>query len=921
MKNLLLGIAACSLTLSSFAQEGFVCGHDEMRRRLIESDPTFLQREAEYEAEIQQLIRDNAEFRDDHVMITIPVVFHVLHLGGEENVSDEQIHSAIDVLNRDYNKLNINEADPSVDLNTALQHFQDIAGDVRITFALPTIDPLGNCTNGIDRIYSVETLRGRDESKIHPWPRGRYLNVWLTDVIESGAAGYAYKPGSVEGFGQIRDGIMIRHDYTGEIGTSNPNYSRALTHEVGHYFNLDHTWGSTNEPVVGPCGDDGVEDTPLTRGHNNCTNRYDYQCSQTPINAVLNFNDVTTGSGTTDPTPLPQPIAAHNAGTNIADTVGVAIDLSAFTANGLSANSEVAGEFAFSGWSTDSGTIDTGKYYDFYLAPRSGMAMNAQQIQFKVRRSEDGPRNFAVRKDPFNTNQSINIAANPNLQNIPGGGNVVYFVNDSATGFINVIANLGNFPDPTVGVGFRIYAWNADTPEGYFAIDDVQVNGTTGQIENVENFMEYAYCQKLFTEGQTERMRAALESATGQRSSLWQESTLQQVGIAEGFQMNCAPIADFYAMPGGGSGGFNNPVIPYPPLSCSGTTVMFKDNSGGGEANSWSWTFQDGDPATSTDENPTVTFNSSGWKAVTLTVSNDLGSDTKTSDFEVYIATPEEAMVGLGTYGFEQANVGTWPFLHENYEGNITNWRHYQGAGHSGNSCIMLNSGDRDEMDFIDVANSGDYDDLISPLLDLSGMQDVTLSFWYSYSTQTTSMDEATERLEVHRSTDCGRTWSPLTTASASTLDDEDLITNGNSTTPGSWQYKEFNIPNQALTDNVRFRFRFVSSEFSNNLYLDDINIAGPVGIEDATGNGQMSVFPNPTNDRFFVQMTGMDVHPTEITLMDSRGAIILQKVYLPQGGNGITISSSDLGIADGLYVIRASNNEGTSTQKLTVGR
>ena len=918
MKNFLLGIAACSLTLSAVAQEPFVCGHDEMRRRLIESDPNFLQREAEYEAEIQQLIRENAEMRDEYIMVTIPVVFHVLHLGGRENISDEQIHDQIDILNRDYTKMNINEAIPDVDLDNAIPHFQDIAADVRMQFALPTIDPYGNCTNGIDRINTVETLRGSDESKLRPWPRGKYLNVWVTDIIESGAAGYAYKPGSVEGFGQIRDGIMIRHEYIGSIGTSAPYTSRALTHEVGHYFNLDHLWGATNEPAIGPCGDDGVEDTPLTRGHNNCNNRYDYQCSETPISAVFNFADVTTGSGTTDPTPVPQPIASHNAGTNIADTIGIAIDVSSFTASGVSGNSEVAGEFAFTGWSTDSGNVDTGRYYDFYLAPRSGMAMNAQQIQFKARRSEDGPRNFAVRRAPFNSNAVLNAAGNTALQ--LQTGNVLYFVNDEAAGPFNITANLGATTDPTQGVGIRIYAWNADTPEGNFSIDDVQVNGTTGQIENVENFMEYAYCQKLFTEGQSERIRAALESSTGQRSSLWQESTLQVVGIAEGYQMDCAPIADFYAVPGA-TNGFSNPPIPYPPLTCAGTNVMFHDNSGGGEATAWSWTFQDGEPATSTEENPLVTFNSSGWKSVTLTVSNDVGSDSKTSDYEIYIGTEEEAMQGLHAYDFEQNNIGMWPFIHENYEGNITSWSRYTGTGHSGSACLVLNAGDRDELDFIDQDNSGDYDDLISPLMDLTGVTDATLSFWYSYSTRTTDLEEATERLEIQRSTDCGRTWSFLTTGSASTLDDEDLITNGNSTTPGAWHFKSYNIPANTLTDNVRFRWRFISSAFSNNLYLDDINIGGPVGIEDATGNGRMSIYPNPTNDRFHVYMSGMDVHATEITLMDSRGAIVLQKTYVPQGGNGIMISAAELGIAEGLYVIRASNDEGTSTQKVTVGR
>src|SRR5690606_18935799 len=115
MKHFLLGLAACSLTLSTFAQEPFQCGNAELRQRLIETDPTFLQREAEYEAEIQELIRNNAEFRDEHVLVTIPVVFHILHLGGRENISDEQIYSELEILNRTFRKMNVNEAITDVD--------------------------------------------------------------------------------------------------------------------------------------------------------------------------------------------------------------------------------------------------------------------------------------------------------------------------------------------------------------------------------------------------------------------------------------------------------------------------------------------------------------------------------------------------------------------------------------------------------------------------------------------------------------------------------------------------------------------------------------------------------------------------------------------------------------------------------------
>ena len=912
MKNILLGLAACTVSLATLAQEPFSCSTDEMRRRMIEMDPSYLAREAAYAEEIRQLIANNTTMRDEHPVITIPIVFHILHLGGAENIPNEQIYEQMRILNEDFRKLNS-------DTSVLVPFYQDLATDARIEFRLPTLDPLGNCTNGINRIYSVETLRGRDESKISPWPRSKYLNVWVAQILESGAGGYAYLPGSAEGPMQWRDGIMIRRQ---QFGTSGGSDQRSLTHEIGHYFNLIHVWGQTNEPEV-ECGDDGVEDTPITAGHDNCTQPgilYDYECSSSPITTEFDFFWVPTGGGNPDPTPIEETYVI-----NVTDTIGVGFDVTPFSAEGVGSGSEIEGEYAFAGWDPEaadgatvadlsSGSIDLGRYYEVTFTPRPGMAMDATQLTFEVRRSNDGPRSFAVRMGPgFGTNLSVSGGAA-----IQVNSSGAHFVADDDSEWITINVNLGSGPAmPYDPVTIRFYAWNAETAEGHFSIDNVDINGTVGKMENVQNFMEYSFCIHMFTADQVERMRAALLSPVGQRNTLYSEETLQAVGIADGFQAACPPKADFYAIPGAPS--FTNPTIPYPKITCVGENVQFRDNSGGEEATSWEWTFQDGDPATSNEQNPIVSFTSTGWKSVTLTVSNANGSDTKTSPFELLISGPEDALQGLASYSFEEP-VGMWPFVHANYENNITYWDRYVGAGHSGNASMRLNAGDRNFLD-LDPMNDQDYDDLISPNLDLTGVQDATLSFWYSYSTMTTDLEEATERLEIHRSTDCGKTWNYISSIGQSTIEDEDLITNGNSTLPGGWRFRSYNIPSNMLTENVRFRWRFISSAFSNHLYLDDINIGGPVGINEAIGNTTMSVYPNPTNDHFFVEMAGMDVLSTEVTLMDGRGAIVFQKNFAPQGGKGIMISSRELGIANGLYVLRVSNDEGTSVQKLTVGR
>lgn len=120
------------------------------------------------------------------------------------------------------------------------------------------MDPQGNCTNGIDSVKTPETLRGDDRAKMNPWPRDKYLNVWIAERMRDGVAGYAYYPGTFEGPVQrLADGIIILNDYIGAIGTSNPFRSTTLSHEVGHYLNLPHVWGNNNG--VEPGGEQAPE--------------------------------------------------------------------------------------------------------------------------------------------------------------------------------------------------------------------------------------------------------------------------------------------------------------------------------------------------------------------------------------------------------------------------------------------------------------------------------------------------------------------------------------------------------------------------------------------------------------------------------------------------------------------------------------
>jgi PKD repeat protein len=280
-KTLAFAIIIALTSYPLFAQVKTPCSTHDANKRMESLFPDEV-RKAE-----EQLEEETIEFSQNRsanaVIYTIPVVFHILHTYGSENISDAQILDAVNILNRDFNKQNADTAN-------IVSAFTGIAANVGVEFKLAKLDPQGLCTNGIDRIYTPLSNIADDDAKLNVWPRNKYLNIWVARGIASGAAGYSMYPSSVaNAFGAAVDGIMILHNYVGSIGTGSASRSRALTHEVGHWINLPHPWGNSNTPgVASNCNiDDGVSDTPNTVGWTSC-NLNGASCGS-PIDNVQNF--------------------------------------------------------------------------------------------------------------------------------------------------------------------------------------------------------------------------------------------------------------------------------------------------------------------------------------------------------------------------------------------------------------------------------------------------------------------------------------------------------------------------------------------------------------------------------------------------------------------------------------------------------
>jgi len=262
------------------------CGADQYLQMNINSNPNIvneMQAIEEYTLRWMATHDNPASLRET---ITIPVVVHVVWKNEEENISLAQIESQIDILNKDFRKLNI-------ELPNVPNEFQDRIADVELEFCLASKAPNGQITNGItytqtniNSIGDTDAVMFSNMGGDDSWGRDKYLNIWVAK-LSSGIFGRATRPG--EATSPEVDGVVIDPRYFGSEGLAAENapfnLGRTATHEVGHYFNLQHPWG----PEDGICSeDDGVDDTPKQGwSHSGCPSHPQQSCSTDDL--FMNF--------------------------------------------------------------------------------------------------------------------------------------------------------------------------------------------------------------------------------------------------------------------------------------------------------------------------------------------------------------------------------------------------------------------------------------------------------------------------------------------------------------------------------------------------------------------------------------------------------------------------------------------------------
>ncbi|MDB4089347.1 M43 family zinc metalloprotease [Flavobacteriales bacterium] len=420
----------------------------------------------------------------------------------------------------------------------------------------------------------------------------------------------------------------------------------------------------------------------------------------------------------------------------------------------------------------------------------------------------------------------------------------------------------------------------ADTPNtiGWQTCNTAGVS--CGSLDNVENIMEYSYCSKMFTNGQKTRMRAALTSSIGGRNNLISAANQTSTGIFS----NIICKADFSA---------ENST------ACENTPVQFYDNSYHNPT-SWSWTFDSGNPSSSSDQNPVVTYASAGKHNVSLVVTNANGSKSTIKNLYMTILPSWGAALPYSE-SFETSEAqfkSKWETVIDD-DANIS-LSNFNSTGSK--SALIRNF----------VMSENQVGEIISPSLNLTGNSSVNISFDYAYARQTTSSGESVQFLI---SNDCGNTWVISRGVNPST----GHINSEFSPTSSQWASQNIAISSSFFSPNFRFKFKLKNGN-GNNFYLDNININNIVGIDELDVLTSVNIFPNPITNKATIELDVSKDSEVSIYLLNTIGEIVqqvLNKQSVSQGNSKFEINKNDL--SKGIYFVNIEVNGIRKVNKLVI--
>lgn len=941
MKKLLLSATACLLMAASIkAQEIQPCGTYKAREYYLKNVPGYAAKlnaaEAASRAEYQAFLQQSQASKTASVepTYTVPVVFHILHqgepLGTAPNIDDQLCIDALAQVNRDYAK-------QGIDTSVIDPLFRPLYEDSHMQFMLAQKDPNGNCTNGVVHHFDNKTQWSQSDLSNYQystyasgnWNPYRYLNIYIVkNIIASGSVvgggiivGYTHLPGTEPV--SAADAIVYRNDFLTGLN------ARALSHEIGHWFGLSHTFGSTNDPGF-ECGNDDIYDTPATTGFFSTCPKPGYNYTTPSVTNPVDASDITRVKfGKMDNSTAVNSLTGtfiRPLFTMVATTVTPLVDTSVVIATGTTGsysdftmkygNDFNAGSanvytvsITSSALSTDSNYVSA--YIDYN---NNGSFADAGEAIFTptygLLGTQTYTRTYTIPAGKYGLYRMRVMTSNSYITGptmIPASGEIEEY---------NL--NVGTTPSPTTGINMTMATCDTVRP-------------------NIENIMDYSDCPKMFTKGQKDKVRMSATSTTGNRNILITNENLYFTGIVNRtITYNtstlkndtvytpttvspCAPVADFAS----------NKMS-----TCVGQSILYTNTAYNGTGLTYSWVFEGGTPATSSAAVETVTYSTPGTYSVSLTVTNAYGASTKTIS-SVYASNNSYGVTLPYSEDFEAS---VWPPAGWNIPTNpdmfSPTWEkeNVHGAGVPETKGLILPNANGASAMFGNAAN---VDVIELPLFDFSNFTFGTFEFDYSFARKTGVTQDS---VKVQYSFDCGGTWKNLlgipsaaamTAATGGTVNAPYIPwSSAPTTTATTYKWKTVtatNALNGTLSGkrDVKFRFWFkndVANGESQNFYIDNINITGVVGIHEFENSLGLSIYPNPTNSAATIEFTSPNNSKVNIIVYDVTGRMVEQNESSANAGvtNKHTVNAAGK-LTPGIYFISLMIDNNKVVKKLII--
>lgn len=406
-----------------------------------------------------------------------------------------------------------------------------------------------------------------------------------------------------------------------------------------------------------------------------------------------------------------------------------------------------------------------------------------------------------------------------------------------------------------------------------------------GTLDNVQNFMDYAYCYANFTLGQKAVMRAALEGTRSGRNNLWSESNLIETGVL--YDRDNIPVvlcnADFEK--------------DSKEDLCPGSDLSFTNLSYSGDGLTYEWTFENGTPATSTEKNPSVNYNVSGKHDVTLVVSDGTNSITEVKE-EFVSVLAEGALPFPYITDLELTEVNGDEFEVMNIDDDARTWEKSTTVGFGDNSSFFIEN----------RINPTEREDLlVSNTMNTVGNQQFFISFRYAYAERSSNGND--DQLRVQISRDCGQNWATRKSLRGNSLITADRISSKFEPADESeWETALVNVTNYE-SSGFRFRFQWTSGG-GNNIYIDDINVSNSaVGINSIL-ESNLSVYPNPASNQLYINGTDNG----SFNLINIAGKEVMNGEVL-KGENKLDIAN----LPAGLYLLKITNGNAVATKRVVI--